>query len=232
MAFTNSSTKSAQNRPTPKGTKGNAMTITAGFRHNLSGRRFHRIILTCCLPLLLLCFTGCSSTAYLPSARETIQSPWKSFEAIKVAFDKIIPDQTSTKELQKLGFDPFTTPNIELINYLDITQRFMPNQSFQIEDLDEALQRCLNDRERCHAYEVNMHHTSQDRYGNVVFDLFNFRRKTKLTGWEFRAIIVMQDDLVIYKLWSGKPKIDENRDTKNPFGPLQGSEGVIWYAIH
>ncbi|MFC1513156.1 hypothetical protein ACFL5J_01785 [Thermodesulfobacteriota bacterium] len=211
--------------------KENAMTITARLRRDQSGRGFLGIISTCFSLLLLLCITGCASTSYLPSARETIQSPWKSFDAIKSAFDKIVPEQTSTEELQKLGFDPFTTPNIELINYLDITQRFIPNQSTKLEDLDEALQRCLSDRERCHAYEVNMYHTSSDRYGNVVFDLFNFRRKTKLTGWEFRAIIVMQDDLVIYKLWSGKPKIDENRDTKNPFGPLQGSEKLIWYAI-
>ena len=207
------------------------MTTATRLRLTLSGRLYRGIISACGLTLILLCINGCSSTAYLPSARETIQSPWHSFDDVKSAFDKIIPDQTSTEELQKLGFDPFTTPNIELNNYLDITQRFIPNQSIRMEDLNEALQRCLNDRERCHAYDVNLHHTSKDRYGNVVFDLFNFRRKTKLTGWEFKAIIVMQDNLVIYKLWSGKPKIDENRDTKNPFGPFQHSEDIIRYAI-
>ncbi|MDH5299663.1 MAG: hypothetical protein OEV91_11660, partial [Desulfobulbaceae bacterium] len=71
----------------------------------------------------------------------------------------------------------------------------------------------------------------QDRYGNVVLDLFNFRRKTKLTGWEFKAIIVMKQGLVTYKLWGGKPKIDENRDSKNPFGPLQSSEKLLWYVV-
>lgn len=206
------------------------MVITANPHRSLLERRFNDIISTCGLICLLL-LTGCSSTSYLPSARETIQSPWKNFDDVKAAFDKIAPQQTSTKELQKLGFDPFTTPNIELINYLDITQRFMPNQSIRLEDLDEALQECLIERELCHAYEVNLHHSDQERYGNVFLDLFNFRRKTKLTGWEFKAIIVMHNNLVTYKLWSGKPKIDENSDKKNPLGPLQHSEDVFRYAI-
>ena len=181
--------------------------------------------------LAVLLLSGCSSTAYLPSAKETIQSPWQDFDGVKAAFDKITPHETGRKELHKLGFDPYTTPNIKLLNYLDIMQRFIPNQNFKMEDLDEGLQECLADQGHCHAYEIDLHQIDQDRYGNVVLDLFNFRRKTKVTGWEFRAIIVMNDDTVIYKLWSGKPKIDENRDNKNPFGPLQGSEKIFWYVV-
>jgi len=183
-----------------------------------------------CISLLLI-LVGCSSSSYLPSASETIKSPWDNFNEVKTAFDKISPHQTDSIELKKLGFDPFITPNIELINYLDITQRFMPNQSIKLENLDIALQECLNDREHCHAYEVDLHKTNKDRYGNVILDLFNFRRKTKFTGWEFKAIIVMQNNLVTYKVWSGKPNIDRNEDSKNPLGPLQHSENVIQYAI-
>ena len=188
-------------------------------------------IRTCGFSLILLAIVGCSSSSYLPSGRETVQSPWHSFNEVKTSFDKITPHQTSRKELKELGFDPFTTPNIELINYLDITQRFMPNQSIRKQNLDQGLQRCLDERDHCHAYEVSLRQTSQERYGNVFFDLFNFRRKTQLTGWEFRAIIVMQDELVVYKLWSGKPNIDENRDQKNPLGPFQSSEKLLWHAV-
>ncbi len=190
-----------------------------------------RPVLICGLCIILLGGSGCSSSAYLPSARETVQSPWQDFNDVKASFDQIIPYQTNAQELKAMGFDPFTTPNMQMINYLDITQRFMPNQSIKKEDLDQGLQHCLNERDRCHAYEVNLRQMKQDRYGNVFFDLFNFRRKNKLTGWEFKAIIVMQDDLVVYKLWSGKPKIDENRDHKNPFGPLQSSEQLLWHVV-
>jgi len=33
--------------------------------------------------------------------------------------------------------------------------------------------------------------------------------------------IAIKNDPVIYKLWSGKPKIDELTDKKNPSGPFQ-----------
>ena len=206
------------------------MRLAAGIPPNTPDWKIKKIFSACCLTCLLLA-SGCSSSSYLPSAQETIQSPWETFNDVKSAFDKITPHQTNSDDLRQLGFDPFTTPNIQLINYLDITQRFMPNQSIRLEDLDESLQECLNDRERCHAYEVNLSRSDQERYGNVFMDLFNFRRKTKMTGWAFQAIIVMQNNLVTYKIWSGKPKIDENKDTKNPLGPLQHSEDVVRYAI-
>jgi len=190
-----------------------------------------KTLLSCYVPIILLLMTGCSSSSYLPSGKETVRSPWQNFNDVKTAFDKITPHKTDREALKSLGFDPFTTPNIEMINYLDITRRFMPNQSIRKEDLDQSLQRCLDQRDHCHAYEVLLRQASQERYGNVFFDLFNFRRKTQLTGWEFRAIIVMQDDLVVYKLWGGKPNIDENRDQKNPFGPFQSSEKLLWHAV-
>jgi len=174
---------------------------------------------------------GCASSTYLPSAKESVQSPWEDFNAVKTTFDRITPHRTTGKELNELGFDPFTTPNIELLNYLDITQRFMPNQSIRKEDLDEGLRTCLDDRHHCHAYEISLSRMDQDRYGNVLLDIFNFRRKTKVTGWQFKAIVILHDDMVTYKLWSGRPKIDENRDHKNPLGPLQSSERILWSVV-
>lgn len=206
------------------------MTIAGEPKTSLQ-QRLTYVIITTCLTFIILLNSGCTSSTYLPSARETTQSPWKSFDDVKTAFDKITPEQTTVEELRQMGFDPFITPNIELINYLEIAQRFIPNQSVQKEDLNEAIQKCLDMHEHCHAYDIDLHHASRNRYGNVVFDIFNFRRKTKLTGWQFRAIILMQDDQVTYKLWSGKPKIDENSDTKNPFGPFQSSEKVLWKAV-
>jgi hypothetical protein len=37
----------------------------------------------------------------------------------------------------------------------------------------------------------------------------------------------MVNDVVVYKLWGGNPLVDENRETKNPLGPLQSPEGVL-----
>lgn len=176
----------------------------------------------------LFLFTGCSSTSYLPSVKEEVVVPWDSYDKVKADFDRIVPGVTRVAELKEFGFSPEATSNIQILNYLDIMQRFMPNQSITVADLDEAIQQCLAVEEHCSAYEVQIRRVFSERYGNVFFDLFSFRRKTKLTGWEFKGIIVFQDDLVVYKLAGGKPHIDEFRDSKNPLGPLQSPGGAIW----
>jgi len=51
---------------------------------------------------------------------------------------------------------------------------------------------------------------------------FNFNRKTMTTGWEFNAVWLVKNDLVVYKLISGKPQVREDETRRNPLGPLQG----------
>lgn len=172
--------------------------------------------------------SGCSSTSFLPSSKETVRSPWHSFDEVKAAFDRIQPYQTDAAQLKELGFAPDAAPNVQILNHLDIMQRFLPNQSISLKDLDKGLQDCLAAQDRCQAYEIVVRHTDAERYGNVLLDLFNFHRRTTITGWEFRAIIVLKDDLTVYKISGGKPSINEFQDSKNPLGPLQSPGSAIW----
>jgi hypothetical protein len=168
---------------------------------------------------------GCGSL--LPSARQTVKSPWKTFDEAKTTYDKVVLNETTTDDLRKLGFDPFLTPNIKILTYLDIIQRFMFNPSIEKEDLDEGLQVCIGARSGCHAYEVQPRIISSQRLGNVWLDLFNFKRNVQQTGWRFDALVVIVNDVVVYKLWGGDPIVHQNRRTKNPLGPLQTSEGLL-----
>jgi len=43
------------------------------------------------------------------------------------------------------------------------------------------------------------------------------------TGWKFGALIVVIDNKVVYKQWSGSPRIEETDLRRNPLGPLQGA---------
>ena len=75
------------------------------------------------LPLVALLISafvlhGCA--ALLPSAKQTTKSPWKSYNDAKSAFDLVVPSQTSARQLKTLGFDLYSTPNIKILNYLDI----------------------------------------------------------------------------------------------------------------
>ncbi len=179
--------------------------------------------------LLILCIlvSGCSSL--LPSTRKDTKSPWNSYEEAKAAFDQIVPYKTTSEDLKKLGFDPFNTPNIALLTYMDVVQRFMPNPSITLRELDAGLQDCLSSKESCRAYDLGLKKISDKRFGNVMLDLFGFRRKTKISGWEFKAIIVLKNDLVVYKISGGKPKVDELLD--EPLGPLQNIGTNAWRII-
>ena len=65
----------------------------------------------------------------------------------------------------------------------------------------------------------------------MLLDLFNFRRKSTESGWRFEALIVIIDDIVVYKLWGGNPMIDQDKETKNPLGPLQNSGDILKEAV-
>ena len=40
-------------------------------------------------------------------------------------------------------------------------------------------------------------------------------------GWNFKALILLNHDKVLYKLWSGQPNLDRTEQKKKPLGPLQ-----------
>lgn len=163
----------------------------------------------------------------LPSSKEVMRSTWDSFDEAKSAFDSIKPHQTSSEELKTIGFDPHATPNFEILNYLELIQRFMPNPSVLPKDLDAGLRNCLESKEECIGYEVTIRKIDRQRHGNLMLDLFNFRQKTKISGWEFKALLVLQNNLVVYKIWGGKPNISASDSNKNPLGPLQKPASII-----
>jgi hypothetical protein len=168
---------------------------------------------------LLALFTGCS--ALLPSARQSTRSPWKNYGDAQQAFAQIEPGQTSREQLYAMGFNPQTMPNITLMNYLDVTRLFIPNESIGLGDLHPDLQACLQAKSRCHGYAINTGFVFRERYGNTLLDVFNFHRKTKTTGWQFQGWVILNNGLVVYKLAGGKPNIEEVEDKRNPLGPLQ-----------
>ena len=76
---------------------------------------------------LVLTTTGCKSLFI--SSGQRARTPWQNFDEAQTAFDKVIPHKTTVGELKNMGFDPNTTPNIKILTYLDLIQRFIPNAS-------------------------------------------------------------------------------------------------------
>ena len=178
--------------------------------------RLHTIIL---LAVVLCLASGCSGM--LPVAKSTDEFRWESFDQIKASFDQITPLETTKADLRKLGFDPHQTANMQILNYLAIIQKFMPNTNITMADLPPGLRGCVEAKDSCVAYELKIQNLKSQRHGNLFLDLLRFKRQAYQTGWRFSAFIVLVDDLVVYKIWDGQPRIEGEIYKKNPLGPLQ-----------
>jgi hypothetical protein len=163
---------------------------------------------------------GCAGL--LPQAKTTQDSPWKSFQDARDAYEKIAPYKTTRTELKELGFDPMASANVAVIDYTEILRRFYPSAAVPAGSIDRGVEECVAARENCRGFEVNIRNVQRKRNGNFFLDFLNFRRHTEITGWHFQAVILMKGDVVVYKLWNGQPAIHETEDSKNPLGPLQG----------
>lgn len=178
-----------------------------------------------------LSLSACASWGVLPSTQEKTESPFQTYSSAEDAFKKVTPYVTTAKELKVRGFDPYTTPNIRVLNYLDLVPRFLPQQSMKQNDLDPAVQACLSMRDRCTGWLAEPNTSSKDRTGNVALDVLGFERETTSTGWKASMLLLLQDNVVVYKLWSGTPTILEVKTEKKPLGPLQDLSGPAASAV-
>jgi hypothetical protein len=173
--------------------------------------------LTLCLTVWLL--AGCSGL--LPRSKEVTSSPWASYREAQETFDRIIPDKTTAADLKDLGVDPETMPNIAILNYSDVLRRFLMNQSVTLSDLDRGVQECVLAKIVCRGLEINQRLVKKHRNGSFWLDLFGFRRETHTEGFRFQGLVLLKDDIVVYKLTGGQPVIREHEENQNPLGPVQ-----------
>jgi hypothetical protein len=97
----------------------------------------------------------------------------------------------------------------------------LPSGLLKREDLDPGVLLCLQAREACRGWELTAARISRTRTGNFFADFTNFSRKTETNGWRFNALILLVDDVVVYRAWGGQPNINEVEVNTNPLGPLQ-----------
>jgi hypothetical protein len=168
---------------------------------------------------------GCASL--FPTQRATTESAWTNYAAVQLAFDHIQTNRTTVAELKRMGFDPKASPNIKMLTYVDLIQRFMPNQAIRMEDLHPAVRECILAKEHSRAFEIQLKQSYSKRHGNLLLDIFGFKRQTHEVGWEFDGLILIDDDTVVYKLSSGQPTISKDDKRVRPLGPVQELEGSL-----
>lgn len=172
-----------------------------------------------------LCLSACASL--LPSTKQINDLPWASYQRAQEVFAQITPTQTRLADLKKMGIDPDQTPNVALLNHADVTRRLVAISTLEIRFLPPLVQHCLAMYTECYAFQIEQKHLDRKRYGNFWLDFLTFNRKVEISGWQFEALIIMQKDLVVYKLWTGKPTILQLEEERNPLGPLQGAGSSV-----
>lgn len=171
--------------------------------------------------LLAASLAGCGGL--LPRGHTSTQESWPDYESAQAAIERIVPRQTRRAELTAAGIDPFKNPAITILNYSDIVQRFGVSGTVKREELDAGILECLLAGKDCTGYSIQVKSVNRKRIGGFWMDVFNFRRVTDSSGWTFNALILMVDDLVVYTLHGGQPRLHELESTRNPLGPIQES---------
>jgi len=178
----------------------------------------------------ILLTAGCKSL--FSSTESRTESKWKSFEEVEGTFAKVVVHVSDTNDLKRLGFHPSSSPNVKILTYVDVINYFMPNPGIQQEDLDPAVRACIDAKSLGHAYLVELRDVKAKRHGNLLLDIFGFKRRTHETGWDFRGLILMTNNTVVYKLSSGQPRLSRNEQRTKPLGPLQEVEVSPTSAIN
>lgn len=171
--------------------------------------------------VLLLALLAFACTSLLPRGTSVTASPWAEYADARAAFDKIEPMKTTTEELKVLGFDAMSGVNVTLLNYTDVITRFIPSPVIAREDLEDGILQCIEAKQACQVTQYDLKKMDRQRYGNFFLDFFNFSRKQESRGWSLSVLILLLDNRVIYKLWSGQPSILEYSHDRYPLGPFQ-----------
>lgn len=171
--------------------------------------------------VFMFSLVGCGGLGLLPHESKVSSNSFQSYEQVQAAYADIAPGATRLTDLPKLGFDTATTPNVEILSYLGVIERFMPRNTMSYDRLAPQVQACIEAQDRCSAFVFHPQHVETRRTGNFFLDLLGFERRTVDSGWAAEVVLLMQDARVAYKLMSGRPRIDEMHDQISPLGPLQ-----------
>jgi hypothetical protein len=190
-------------------------------------RRYARVAASLFVTLSLV---GCGGLGLLPYQTDVKNTNFKSYDAVQIAYKSISPGVTRESQLSDLGFDAASTPNVEVLSYLGVIERFMPRDSVKFDSLDPAVQSCIEARDRCTAYVFRPERLHQQRTGNWFLDILGFERTTVSYGWSAEVVLLMQDGRVAYKVMSGRPRIQDYHDNVQPLGPLQDLGGSLMRA--
>src|ERR1700733_579572 len=83
--------------------------------------------------LITLVLVGCGGLGLLPREADVQNPRFKSWNEVQIAYQKIAPGQTRTGDLAEMGFDSNESPNVEVLSYLGVIEKFIPRDSIRFD---------------------------------------------------------------------------------------------------
>lgn len=169
--------------------------------------------------ICVLALSGCASM--LPSGKTDPQTRWQSYDEVVKQFASIQIGQTSDAALEQMGMHPKATPNVTLLSYGDIMNRFAPAGVHDGANIDSGIRECLMARQTCSGYRIDITRENRKRIGNFALDFLGFKRVAEITGWRFTGTLVLVNGTVVFKESGGTPSVHRQETDVSPLGPLQ-----------
>ena len=195
--------------------------------HGENTRRYVRVAASVLVTLVLV---GCGGLGLLPRETDVKNTSFKSYDEVQVAYRQIAPGQTRTGDLSVMGFDSNDSPNVEVLSYLGVIERFIPRDSIRFDNLDPVVQQCIGARDRCTGYVFHPERLHKERLGNWFLDVLGFERTTVNYGWSAEIVVLVMDGHVAYKVMSGHPHIEDFHHDVEPLGPFQDMGGTVLHT--
>lgn len=173
-----------------------------------------------------LALAGCHSSTFLPRETNGNSTAFRTYEEVEAAYGAVDSGTTRAPDLAKLGFDAAVTPNVEILNNPDISERFLLQGGRDAGHVPQPVQSCIERQDRCTGYLFHLRHLESHHVGNALLDVTGFKKSIIDTGWSADVLLVLQDGVVVYKIISGRPHIEERREAVQPLGPLQNIGGA------
>ena len=169
----------------------------------------------------IACSFLCGCAALLPQAGSDESATFANYEAARVALEQAEPYRTSTAELKALGYDVHGAKNVQLVPYPQWMTRLV-HPSEPLAGAEIGIRDCLAAQAACRAYVFTFERLEHDREGNFVVDFLNFQRNVRTHGWRLEAVVLVRDDVVLFRNHGGQAHIEKMDQRTNPLGPLQG----------
>ncbi|HEX3808365.1 MAG TPA: hypothetical protein VHW02_01600 [Rhizomicrobium sp.] len=172
-----------------------------GVGNNSGSRRTVFIALGVVAVLSLL---GCGALGLLPYQGDASALNFKNYDQVARAFGKIVPGETRLSELSALGFDAQRSAHVEALSYLGVIERFLPHDSAKFDELNPAVQNCIEARDHCSAIVFDREAKANRDTSNSLLQLLGFESASAAQTKAADVFLLIQDGRVTYKMMRGE----------------------------